>query len=57
MNIHPLLVETLVCPACRSALEPREADRELLCTGCGLAYPVSPEGIPVMLVDDARPTR
>ena len=30
-----------------------EASTELVCTGCGLAYPVR-DDIPVLLVDEAR---
>ena len=51
MNIDPRLLEIIVCPQCRSALEP--AVEELVCTGCGLAYPVR-DDIPVLLVDQAR---
>lgn len=43
---------SLRCPACRSTLE--DGPEELACTGCGLVYPVR-GGIPVLLVDDARP--
>ena len=42
-------------PACRSALRVDDAASELVCTRCGLAYPVR-DGIPVMLVDEARRT-
>lgn len=53
MNIDPSLLEIIVCPQCRSALF-IDVDRdELLCNACALAYPVR-EGIPVMLVDEAR---
>ena len=56
MRLEPFLLEVLACPACRSSLRPDEAAGELVCTGCGLAYPVR-DDIPVMLVDEARPTR
>ena len=55
MRLEPFLLEVLACPACRSALRPDEAASELVCTGCFLAYPVR-DDIPVMLVDEARPT-
>ena len=46
------LLEVLACPNCRGGLEPR--GEELVCTGeCGYAYPVR-DGIPVLLVDEAR---
>jgi uncharacterized protein YbaR (Trm112 family) len=55
-ELSPELLAIIVCPACRSALELTAASgggSELVCTGCGLAYPVR-DGIPVLLVDEAR---
>ena len=51
MNLDPALLEIIVCPACRSDLT--VDGEELVCTGCGLAYPVR-DDIPVLLVDEAR---
>jgi uncharacterized protein YbaR (Trm112 family) len=51
LNLDPALLEIIVCPQCHAALEP--TDTELVCTGCGLAYPVR-DDIPVLLVDEAR---
>jgi len=51
MNLDPTLLQIIVCPACRSDLEVQ--GEELVCTGCGLAYPVR-DDIPVLLVDEAR---
>ncbi|HJQ06489.1 MAG TPA: Trm112 family protein [Nocardioides sp.] len=45
------LLDIVVCPDCRGSLEP--TGDELVCTTCGLAYPVV-DGIPVLLVDEAR---
>lgn len=53
MTLDPRLLELLVCPADRGELRLDEAAQELLCTTCGLAYPIR-DGIPVMLVDEAR---
>ena len=53
MRLEPFLLEVLACPACRSSVTPDEEASELVCTGCGLAYPVE-DDIPVMLVDSAR---
>jgi len=55
MKLDPSLLEILACPDCRSPLRADEAAEELVCTGCGLAYPVR-DDIPVLLVDEARPT-
>ena len=51
MNLDPELLAIIVCPECRSDLEVK--GEELVCTGCGLAYPVR-DDIPVLLVDEAR---
>jgi len=55
VNINDWLLEILACPKCRSQLRADEAASELVCTGCGLAYPVR-DDIPVLLVDEARQT-
>ena len=51
MKIDPALLGIIVCPSCRAALAAE--GEELVCTGCGLAYPVR-DDIPVLLVDEAR---
>jgi uncharacterized protein YbaR (Trm112 family) len=55
-TIEPWLREILRCPSCGSALRDGQDDagaEELQCSGCRLAYRVD-DGIPVLLVDDAR---
>ena len=54
MSLSPQLLEILVCPKCKGALEYREAEQSLVCHTCGLRYPVR-DDIPVMLVDEATP--
>lgn len=58
MNVDAGLLEILACPQCRSSLRVDEAAGELVCLAgeCGLAYPVR-DDIPVLLVDEARPSR
>ena len=51
VNLDPELLQIIVCPACRSDLD--VVGDELVCQGCGLAYPVR-DDIPVLLVDEAR---
>jgi uncharacterized protein YbaR (Trm112 family) len=51
MNLDPDLLAIIVCPDCHGTLETQ--GEELVCTGCGLAYPVR-DDIPVLLVDEAR---
>lgn len=58
-GIEPWLREILRCPACRGGLVDATgpAGPELQCTNaeCALAYRVD-DGIPVLLVDEARST-
>ncbi len=49
----PKLLEILVCPLTKGALEYDEAAGELISQKAGLAYPIR-DGIPIMLVDEAR---
>lgn len=51
MNIPAALMEIIVCPDCHGELA--VTGEELVCQGCGLAYPVI-DDIPVLLVDRAR---
>ncbi|HVB27957.1 MAG TPA: Trm112 family protein [Mycobacteriales bacterium] len=53
MNLDPMLLEILVCPDCHGDLRVDDEASELVCTRCGLAYPVR-DDIPVLLVDEAR---
>lgn len=48
------LLEILVCPKCKGELEYRMEPEELVCRACALRYEVR-DGIPVMLIDEARP--
>ena len=53
MELEAWVLDIIVCPKCRAGLRADDAASELVCTGCGLAYPVS-DNIPVLLVDEAR---
>lgn len=53
--LDPRLLEILVCPKCKGDLEYHESPPEVLtCRSCRLEYRVE-EGIPIMLIDEARP--
>ena len=54
MSLSPQLLEVLVCPKCKGALENREHELALVCHRCALRYPVR-DDIPVMLIDEALP--
>jgi len=47
------LLEILVCPACKQALEYRQNPESLKCTQCHRVYPVK-DDIPIMLIDEAK---
>jgi uncharacterized protein YbaR (Trm112 family) len=55
VELAPELLEILACPNCHGSLAVDHERDELVCTApdCQLAYPVR-DGIPVMLIDDAR---
>jgi uncharacterized protein len=46
------LLELLVCPACKQALEYRPNPESLKCTKCHRVYAVK-DDIPIMLIDEA----
>ncbi len=54
MDVDPKLLEILVCPLTKSPLRYDRAAQELISDQAGLAYPIR-DGIPIMLVDEARP--
>ncbi len=57
-RLDPELLRILVCPKCKGDLvvqsDAEGVEASLDCRACGLAYPVD-DGIPVMLVEEARP--
>ena len=52
--VDPKLLEILVCPLTKGPLRYDPAHQELISDKAGLAYPIR-DGIPIMLVDEARP--
>ncbi|MES3091309.1 Trm112 family protein [Sphingomonas aerolata] len=53
-GLDPWLLERLVCPVSRTPLRYDEAAQQLISDAAGLAYPIR-DGVPVMLVEEARP--
>jgi hypothetical protein len=53
-GVDPKLLEILVCPLTKGPLVYDEANGELISKQANLAYPIR-DGIPIMLVDEARP--
>jgi len=52
-QIDPKLLELLVCPLSKSTLRYDSEKQELISDKASLAFPIR-EGIPIMLVDEAR---
>jgi uncharacterized protein YbaR (Trm112 family) len=55
-DIDPRLLEILVCPQSRGPLRYDRDKQELISMQARLAYPVR-EGVPILLVDEARELR
>ena len=51
--IDPELLEILVCPVDKAALDEDQGGPALVCQSCGRRYPVR-DSIPVMLVEEAE---
>jgi uncharacterized protein YbaR (Trm112 family) len=52
-SVDPKLLEILVCPVTKGALEFDAAKQELVSRSAKLAYPIR-DGIPIMLPEEAR---
>jgi len=53
-SVDPKLLDLLVCPLTKGPLRYDRERQELVSEQAGLAYPIR-DGIPIMLVDEARP--
>jgi uncharacterized protein YbaR (Trm112 family) len=58
VQLDPAILDILACPQCHSNVSIDYETNEVVCIGlaCALAYPIR-DDIPVMLVEEARPTR
>ena len=52
-SVDPKLLEILVCPLTKTALEYDAQKQELISRAAKLAYPIR-DGIPIMLAEEAR---
>tara|TARA_Y100001960_G_C14749553_1_gene867650 strand:+ start:1180 stop:1362 length:183 start_codon:yes stop_codon:yes gene_type:complete len=52
-KVDAKLLEILVCPLTKGALEYNSEHQELISKAAGLAYPIR-DGIPIMLPEEAR---
>lgn len=48
------LLDIIVCPVCKGRLQLNTEKNGLICRADGLVYPIE-DGIPIMLVDSAKP--
>lgn len=53
MAVDKELLDILICPNDHGQVEYREAEEVIVCTKCGLRYPVR-DDIPVMLIEEAE---
>lgn len=54
--LHPKLFEMLVCPLTKGPLTYDPKTKELISLRAKLAYPIR-DGVPIMLIDEARPLK
>ena len=54
--LDPELLTILVCPKCKGELRLVESPPSLVCEQCRLSYEIR-EGIPILLIDEAKPYR
>ena len=54
MTISKELLDILACPKCKQSIVLNEAQDGLICNHCKLIYEIR-DGIPIMLIDEAKP--
>lgn len=54
MSISKELLEILACPKCKGEIKLNEKGDGLICERCKLIYEIR-DGIPIMLIEEARP--
>lgn len=54
MSISQDLLDILACPKCKGPIRLDEARSGLICDPCKLLYEIR-DGIPIMLIDEAKP--
>jgi uncharacterized protein YbaR (Trm112 family) len=56
MTISEELLDILACPKCKGEIHLNETKDGLICNHCRLLYEIR-DGIPIMLIDEARPLK
>ena len=53
--MDPELLAILVCPLCKGPLDYQPARQRFICRAERLVYPITDDGIPVLLAEEATP--
>lgn len=56
MSLSKELLDILVCPKCKGTIFLNDSQDGLICNACRLLYEIR-DGIPIMLIDEARPLK
>jgi hypothetical protein len=56
LMISQQLLDIIACPQCKGPVQFTEAQDGLACLACQLVYEIR-DGIPIMLIDEAKPLR
>lgn len=54
MTISKELLDILACPKCKGTILLTQSQDGLICRNCKLLYEIR-DGIPIMLIDEAKP--
>lgn len=54
MTINKELLDILACPKCKGSILLNDSQDGLICRQCKLLYEIR-DGIPIMLIDEAKP--
>lgn len=53
--MDPELLAILVCPICKGKLDYQPRQKRFICRAERLVYPITDDGIPVLLAEEATP--
>lgn len=56
MTISKELLDILACPKCKGDVYLNKTEDGLICNACKLLYEIK-DGIPIMLIDEAKPLK
>lgn len=56
-QLDPEFLAILVCPICKGPLEHQPRRRRFICRAEKIAFPISDQGIPILLAQEATPLK